>query len=53
VPQLFPAKHEPTHVQIAEQGTDHSPYTKGNFEFESVISEWRAIRPELDMRRKG
>ena len=29
-----------------------SPYTKGNFEFERVLSGWRAIRPELDMRRK-
>ena len=29
----------------------HSPNAKGNFQFERVISGWRA-RPLLDLRRK-
>src|SRR5207249_3267896 len=32
VSQLLPAEHEPAHVQIAEQGTDHAAYTKGTFD---------------------
>ena|ERR1700724_739574 len=30
VPEFLPSQHEPSHVQIAEQRTDHAPYTKGN-----------------------
>ncbi len=30
----------------------HSPYTKGNFEFERVLKGWRASPPVLDLRLK-
>src|ERR1017187_637833 len=30
VPEFLPPQHEPTHVQIAEQRTDHAPYTTDN-----------------------
>ena len=31
---------------------DHSPYTKGNFEFERVVKGWRTSSPVLDLRLK-
>jgi hypothetical protein len=52
VPQLLPSEHEPAHIQIAEQRTDYSPYTKGNFEFERVVRGWRSSDPVLDLRLK-
>ena len=30
----------------------HSTYAKGNFEFERVVTGWRASRPVLDLRLK-
>src|SRR5207249_11765806 len=45
VPELPPPQHEPSHVDIAQQRANHSPYTKGNFEFERVVRGWRAGRP--------
>jgi hypothetical protein len=30
----------------------HSPYTKGNFEFERVVRGWRSSVPVLDLRLK-
>jgi hypothetical protein len=38
--------------EIAEQGRKHSPYTKGNFEFERVVRGWRSSVPVLDLRLK-
>jgi hypothetical protein len=38
-------------VEIAEQWRDHSPYTKGNFEFKRVVTGWRG-RSVLDLRLK-
>ena len=31
----------------------HSPYTKGNFEFERVVKGWRGSHSVLDLRLKG
>ena len=31
---------------------DHSPYAKGNFEFEGVVRGWRSSVPVLDLRLK-
>jgi hypothetical protein len=30
----------------------HTPYTKGNFEFERVLTNWRGIPSVLDLRLK-
>jgi hypothetical protein len=38
---------------IAEQRRKHSPYTKGNFEFERVVRGWRTSYSVLDLRLKG
>jgi hypothetical protein len=38
-------------VNISELGSNHAPYTKGNFQFERVIAGWRE-QPVLDLRRK-
>ena len=37
--------------QIGQNGTDHAPYAKGNFQFERVITGWRE-QTVLDLRRK-
>jgi hypothetical protein len=52
VPQLLPSEHEPAHVKITEQRADHTPYTKGNFEFERVVRGWRTSYAVLDLRLK-
>jgi hypothetical protein len=52
VPELFPPQHETTHVQVAEQRTNHAPYTKGNFQFERTVVGWRERYTLLDLRRK-
>jgi hypothetical protein len=39
-------------VDVGQQRRDHSPYTKGNFEFERVVRSWRTRSPVLDLRRK-
>src|SRR6202521_6248271 len=39
-------------IEVTEQRRNHSPYTKGNFEFERVVRGWRASRPVLDLRLK-
>ena len=31
---------------------DHSPYTKGNFQFERIVTGWRAKHAPLDLRLK-
>ena len=38
-------------IDVRQQWRHDAPYTKGNFQFERVISEWRG-RPVLDLRRK-
>jgi hypothetical protein len=38
--------------RYATGGSDHSPYTKGNFEFERVVRGWRTSYPVLDLRLK-
>ena len=38
-------------VDVRQQRADHSPYAKGNFQFERVVKGWRSI-PLLDFRRK-
>jgi hypothetical protein len=42
---------ERVEIQIGEQGTDHAPYAKGNFQFDRMIAGWRE-HPMLDLRRK-
>ncbi len=37
---------------VSERGGDHSPYAKGNFQFERVVTGWRASSPVLDLRLK-
>jgi hypothetical protein len=37
---------------VRQGGGDHSPYTKGNFEFERVVWGWRSSVPVLDVRLK-
>ena len=40
------------HVEIGQDWANHSPYTKGNFEFERVVTGWRGIHLVLDLRLK-
>jgi hypothetical protein len=49
--------HHPEIERIVEEGVrqnraNHSPYTKGNFEFERVVRGWRRSYPVLDLRLK-
>jgi len=37
---------------VTEQGRNHAPYTKGNFQFERIIAGWRTRYPLLDLRLK-
>jgi hypothetical protein len=37
---------------VAEQRRDHSPYTKGNFQFDRVVTGWRQNSAMLDLRLK-
>jgi len=39
-------------ANIGERRRSHSPYTKGNFEFERVLRGWRTSYPVLDLRLK-
>jgi hypothetical protein len=38
--------------EVAEQWRKHSPYTKGNFQLEQVVTGWRAKYSVLDLRLK-
>ena len=38
-------------VHVRQQRGNHSPYAKGNFQFERVVTGWRATRL-LDLRLK-
>lgn len=37
---------------VRQDWANHSPYTKGNFEFERVVTGWRGIHVVLDLRLK-
>jgi hypothetical protein len=37
---------------VSSMWKDHSPYTKGNFEFERVVRGWRTSYSVLDLRLK-
>jgi hypothetical protein len=39
-------------VEITEQRRDHSPYTKGNIQFERIVKGWRAKYSMVDLRLK-
>jgi hypothetical protein len=39
--------------KIRQQRRKHAPYTKGNFEFERIVTGWRGIYRVLDLRLKG
>jgi hypothetical protein len=36
----------------AAGSSGHAPYTKGNFEFERIVTGWRGIHTVLDLRLK-
>jgi hypothetical protein len=38
--------------QVGQQWTNHSPYTKANFQFERTLRGWRTRYPVLDLRLK-
>jgi hypothetical protein len=40
------------HEKIGDDGANHAPYTKGNFQFERVITGWLTRFPMLDLRLK-
>jgi hypothetical protein len=48
----LPRQQEASEVAVGRQRRDHSPYTKGNFEFEQVLRGWRTSYPVLDLRLK-
>jgi hypothetical protein len=39
-------------VYICQQRRNHSPYAKGNFQFERVVTRWRESSAVLDLRLK-
>jgi hypothetical protein len=51
-PCLSPQIEDVMEVDIRQQRRCHSPYTKGNFEFERVVRGWRSSVPVFDMRLK-
>ena len=38
---------------VRQNWANHAPYTKGNFQFERVITGWQTRFPRLDLRRNG
>jgi hypothetical protein len=38
--------------EIGEHGASHAPYTKGNFQFERIITGWRTRYAVPDLRLK-
>jgi hypothetical protein len=51
-PDIHPEIEHIVEIDIGKKRRDHSPYTKGNFEFERVMRGWRSSAPLLDLRRK-
>jgi hypothetical protein len=52
-PCLNPQIERVMEIDIRQQRRRHSPYTKGNFEFERVVRGWRTSYSVLDLRLKG
>jgi hypothetical protein len=48
---LVPRQQKAPEVEVGEERRCHSPYAKGNFQFERVVTGWRAT-PILDLRLK-
>ena len=44
---------QPKRGRHSPRRPNHSPYTKGNFEFERVVKGWRGSHSVLDLRLKG
>jgi hypothetical protein len=38
--------------QVRQQWRQHAPYTKGNFQFERIVTGWRTRYPLVDLRLK-
>jgi hypothetical protein len=51
-PCLNPKIKDVMKINVSQQRRSHSPYTKGNFEFERVVRGWRTSYPVLDLRLK-
>ncbi len=51
-PGIYPEVEYVMQIDIGEQWRKHSPYTKGNFQFEQVVTGWRAKYSVLDLRLK-
>jgi hypothetical protein len=51
-PSLDPEVENIVEVDVGQQRADHAPYTKGNFQFERIITGWRTRYPLLDLRLK-
>jgi hypothetical protein len=47
-----PVLQKAVHVQVGKHGADHSPYAKGNFQFDRVVTGWRESFTVLDLRLK-
>jgi hypothetical protein len=48
---LHPEIKRVVQKEVGQQRTDHSPYAKGNLQFDRVIQGWRS-QTVLDLRRK-
>src|SRR6266446_1383227 len=49
---LLQESFEPVQRAVSERWRNHSPYTKGNFQFERIVRGWRTSHPVLDLRLK-
>jgi hypothetical protein len=47
-----PTLQQTVDIQVSEQWAGHSPYAKGNFRFERVVTGWRESSAVLDLRLK-
>jgi len=52
-PCLGPQIEDVMEIDVRQQRRCHSPYTKGNFEFERVVRGWRTSYSVIDLRLKG
>jgi hypothetical protein len=51
-PDVHPKIECVVQVYIREERRNHAPYTKGNFQFERTVTDWRARYAVLDLRLK-
>jgi hypothetical protein len=51
-PVIGPKVERIVKIDIGQKRRCHSPYAKGNFEFERVVTGWRGIHSVIDLRRK-